>query len=324
MPAVGKLAGLDARNSLIPEGPNYLIAGLTSHDRSGEAPRPSPLLLARPGAHRDVGAAWNRGAEEQRRQRAASPWNSTRSAKSWPHLDRVTPSPGKGHLGDRLLHRRHRLLAALLRAVRHRDLTARRARARRHGQPQRKAGGPGHPQLLCGPRRCRPALTNSPPDPPPPLQPAAAHVPRIPRPPALSRSGPAFSSPGTDRQAARLPVRPLTPGNATGPDASHVAVTIVGPYGHTYAAFGRTQPPPRNRSVPTARGRTTLHMLHAQGLSRTPQTQKPPTEHAGQQPSDEISSRRDGRKSSANNQPSRPATAPRRRVGPRRPCQLPA
>ena len=42
-----------------------------------------------------------------------------------------------------------------------------------------------------------------------------------------------MSSPGTDRQAARLPVRPLTPSNATGSDASHVAVTIVGPFRHT-------------------------------------------------------------------------------------------
>ncbi len=44
----------------------------------------------------------------------------------------------------------------------------------------------------------------------------------------------------------------------------------------------RPRPQPRNRSVCAARSRATLHMLHTQGLTRSPQTVPTNTEAADQ------------------------------------------
>lgn len=67
-------------------------------------------------------------------------------------------SQAEGHLGHRLLHRRHGDAAPLLRPVRDRARTTGRAPPRHHRQPQRGLGDPGCSQLHHRPRRGRPAV----------------------------------------------------------------------------------------------------------------------------------------------------------------------
>ena len=100
-------------------------------------------------------SAHSRGAEEarhhrlqgQRRQRPAPPRASASATESRTDLERVPPCSGRGHRSHRLLHRRHGGAPPLLRAVRHRDRTTRRAPPRDHHQPERPMGGPDGPQL---------------------------------------------------------------------------------------------------------------------------------------------------------------------------------
>ncbi len=69
-------------------------------------------------------------------------------------VDPVPARSGEGHRGNGLLHRRHRLLTALLRAVRRRSRQPRRSPARGDGQPGHGLGHPGGAQLHLGsPRR---------------------------------------------------------------------------------------------------------------------------------------------------------------------------
>ncbi len=62
--------------------------------------------------------------------------------------------------------------------------------------------------------------------------------------------------------------------------AKSCALTPVTCTGHAHAMLRPPQPPPRNRSVRATHVRVTLHGLHTQGLSRSPQTVRTNTEAA--------------------------------------------
>ncbi len=135
-----------------------------------------------------------------------------------PHLERVPARPGQGHLGHRLLHRRHDHAAALLRALRDRDRPATGAPARRHRQPHPPLGHPGGPQFRLRSRSRR--------------APISVHCPR----PATPSSPPA-STPCSPPSASR-PYEPrsphrgrtLSPSGSCGPSARTASTTSSSSY----------------------------------------------------------------------------------------------
>ena len=108
-----------------------------------------------PAHRRRAAKARHRRVEGERRERSAPSPPPPCTPQVRTHLGRVSPRPGQGHRRHRLLHRRHRVVPALLRALRDRARTSGRPPPRRYRESQRALGDPGGPELHLGARRRR-------------------------------------------------------------------------------------------------------------------------------------------------------------------------
>ncbi len=196
---------------------------LSPRDRQADlAPRPGEPALGLPADCRRAEEARRQRLEGKRRQRPSIQRPLPRPKARWADLGRVPACPGQGHRGHRLPHRRQRAAAALLRALRRRDRTARRAPPRRHGQPERPLGHPGRPQLRRRSRGGRSAL-------PVPHTRSGHQV----HPASMPCSPPSASRPSRPRSAPRGPTR--SPSAGCAPSAKSASTICSSSPGATWS-----------------------------------------------------------------------------------------